>query len=169
MILWTSLCERRSARLFVTRGSRFAQRNVYNRSLLTVHRSRALEAALSAARLFLFARNQHWQIRLLDQFANLRNFLILDLRPLFQLLFQLAVQQLEYVELRFGWLGVARVYGMAECIKSFVQHVWESEISFRSFHVHLNEPLLDFRHFVIELVGGIKRLLKTLIVAEAFM
>ena len=41
-------------------------------------------------------------------------------------------------------LGVSHVYGMAECVKPFVQHVWESEVSFRAFHVYLNEPLLDF-------------------------
>jgi hypothetical protein len=33
----------------------------------------------------------------------------------------------------------------------------------------LNEPLLDFRHFMIERVGGIKRRLKTLIIAEALV
>src|SRR6266478_6607112 len=58
---------------------------------------------------------------------------------------------------------------MTERIKAFVQHAREREISFRAFHVYLNEFLFDVRHFVIEIVRRRERRFEFFIVAETKM
>ena len=79
---------------------------------------------------FLFRDDQCGQVRLLNQFAHLGDIFLLDLRPFFQLLVELAAQRLERFELRLGWLIIARLNQVAKCIEPLVQHVRESQVRF---------------------------------------
>ena len=76
---------------------------------------------------------------------------------------------MKYIELRLGRLTIAGLDRMAKRVEALVQHVWEGEIRFRAFHVHLDELLLDLGHFAIEIVCRCERGFQTLIVAETLV
>src|SRR5262249_10308475 len=118
---------------------------------------------------FLFRDDEGWQVRLLNQFGYLGDIFLLDLRPFFQLLVELAAQHLERFELRLGWLIIARLDQVAKCIEPLVQHVRESQVRFRSLHVYLNEFLFDSGHFLIENVRSRERGFQALIIIETFV
>src|SRR5437870_9689023 len=68
----------------------------------------------------LFCDDKRGQIGLLDHFAYFRQIFILELRPFFQLLIELAAQCLKHVQLRFCRLTIACLISVAKRFKSLV-------------------------------------------------
>src|SRR5215471_19235928 len=105
-------------------------RRRYLSSQLRLRASIVARTTRSASAAFLFRDDERRQVRFPNQFAHLSDIFLLDLRPFFQLLVELAAQCLGDFELRLGWFIIARLNHVAKCIETLVQHVRESEVRF---------------------------------------
>src|SRR5258708_528257 len=115
---------------------------------------------------FFLCYDERREISLLNHSTDSRDIFRFNLLPLLQLLIELPVEYLENIQLRLGRRRVATVDHVTERVETLVEHARKSEVGFRTFHIHLNELLLNGRHFVFESVGGIERWLESLVVAE---
>src|SRR5207253_8272524 len=107
---------------------------------------------LPAVILLSWRQIQQRNVVLLDRVIERRHVRRHDRLPLRQLLVQTAAQKFEDFVLLRGGRVVGIVERCAKAVEGFVEHVGKGEVSFRAFHVYLNQFFFDRLHFVVERV-----------------